>query len=147
MLDSEKSLVHTLEELRDDLKQFIETRYEILRTELSASLDKARAGAVLIGGAALLGLVGLVLLGICVSFAIALAFGSFPNQVGVAAGFLITGVLSLGIAGALAIGARSKLKAEELKPNRTLRVLQHDQEVLKEGVQQDDEQSRFRRRA
>jgi putative superfamily III holin-X len=144
-MDAEKQLVQTLEEFRDDLKQFIETRYEMLRSELSTSLAKLRVSAALVGTAALLGLLGVILLGVCLAFAISLFFGAFPNQVGVVYGFLITGFVSLLVAGGVGFAAKSKLKAEELAPNRTLRVLQRDQEVLKEGGQQDAE--RFRRRA
>lgn len=146
MMDTEKQLVHTLEELRDDLKQFFETRYEMLRTELSSSLTKLRAGALLMGAAAVCGLIGLMLLGICAAFALAMLFGAFNNQGGVVLGFLIVGGLAVIVALAAALGASSKLKAQELAPNRTLQVLRRDQEVLKEGVQQ-DEQPGFRRRA
>lgn len=142
MMDAEKQLVHTLEELRDDLKQFIETRYEMLRTELSASLTKLRGGVVLIAIAAVFGLVGMILLGVCVAFAVGLFFGVFPNQGGVALGFLIVGVLALIVAGIAGITAASRLKAQELAPNRTLRVLQRDQQVLKQGGQPDVQRRR-----
>lgn len=146
-MEPEKSIMQTLEELRDDLKQFIETRYELLRVELSGILDRLVAAAVVIGAAAVLGLVGLILLGICISFAIGLGFGAFPNQAGIVWGFLITGSCAVLLAGLMGAGARAKLKAEDLAPNRTLRVLRRDQDVMrevKEGGQQDE---RIRRRA
>jgi uncharacterized membrane protein YqjE len=144
-MDAEKSLAQTLEELREDLKQFIETRYEMLRSELSCSLAKLRVSGMLLGAAAVLALAGALLLAVCVAFAIALFFGAFPNQVGVVWGFLITGFVSLLVGGAVGVAAKSKLRAEDLAPNRTLKVLRRDQQILKEGGQQDAE--RFRRRA
>ena len=145
-MDAEKTLVQTLEVLREDVKQFIETRYMMLRTELSASLRQLRAGALLMGTAAVCGLVGLILLGICAAFAVAMLFGTFPNQGAVTLGFLITGFAAVIVALAAGVGASSKLRSQELAPKRTLQVLRRDQEVLKEGGRQ-DEQTGFRRRA
>lgn len=131
-MEPEKSLFHNFEELRNDLKGFIETRYEILRAELRSALKRAQAAAILFAAAAVFGAVGLILLGICVSFAIGLAFGAFTNQVGVIWGFLITGVGSMVFAGILGLAGRASLKTANLIPERTLRVLQRDQEAFKQ---------------
>ena len=145
-MEPEKSLVQSLEELREDLKSFIATRYEMLRAELSQSMAKAKSAAMMFGAAAALGILAVILLGICVSLAIALAFGSFANQVGLIWAFLITGGGSLILAGMLGAAGASHLRKEELAPNRTLHVLQRDQEELKKGVEDYGDES-FRRRA
>jgi hypothetical protein len=75
----------------------------------------------------------MILLGVCVSLWIALAFGSFTNQVGVIWGFLVTGGGSLILAGMFAAAGISRMKKEELAPKRTLQVLKQDQEELKKG--------------
>lgn len=131
-MEPEKSLIQSFEDLRNDLKSFIETRYEILRAELSTALKKAAGAAVMFAAAAVFGVVGLILLGFCVSLAIGLAFGAFSNQVGLIWGFLVTGFGNLMLAGVLASVGKARLKAADLIPERTLRVLQRDQQVLQQ---------------
>lgn len=145
-MEQERHLVHSLEELRDDLKAFIQTRYEILRAELSASVRKAKMPAVGFGVAAVFGFVGLLLLGFCASLAIGLAFGAFTNQVGLVWGFLIVGVCSVLVGAMAGAAAMAKLKSSELAPKRTMQILKRDQEILRQGVQY-GESERFRRRA
>lgn len=132
MMEPEKSLAQSFEELRTDLKGFIETRYEILRAEVSSAIRKAQAAAVMFVAAALFGVVGLILLGFCVSLAIGLGFGAFTNQVGLIWGFLITGGGSLILAAILASAGKARLKTADLIPERTLRVLQRDQQALQQ---------------
>jgi len=145
-MEPEKSLVQSVEELRDDLKKFIVTRYELLRAEVSQSMTRAKDVALMFGAAAVFGMLALILLSICFSLVIALAFGSFANQVGVIGGFLITGVGSLVLAGTFAAVGKSRLKKEEMTPNRTLHVLQRDLEELKKGGREYGGES-IRRRA
>lgn len=144
-MEQERHLMQSLEELRDDLKGFIETRYEMLRAELSAAIKKAQAAALLIGAGAVLGMLGLMLLGFCVSIAIGLAFGAFTNQVGLVWGFLITGGGCAIMGGMLAGAGIARLKTADLAPRRTMRVLQRDQEFLRQqGGQQYGESTRKR---
>lgn len=135
MMEPEKTLAQSLEELRSDLKGFFETRFEILRAEMSDALKRAKGAAVLLAAAAVFGVVGLILLGMCVSLGIALAFGAFQNQVGLVWGFLIAGGGSVVLAAILGSSGKAKLQAAHLIPERTLRVLQRDQEVLQQQQQ------------
>jgi Putative Actinobacterial Holin-X, holin superfamily III len=144
-MEQERHLAQSLAELRDDLKGFIETRYEIFRSELNTGIKKARGAAVLFGAAVVLAMVGVLLLGFCVALAIGLAFGAFTNQVGLVWGFLIAGVAGVGSAVIAAMAGKARLKAENLAPKRTLRVLQRDQAFLKGG--QFYGESRTRRQA
>lgn len=146
-MEPERLLAEGLQALKTDLTGFVETRYELLRTELSASAKKAKAAGVSLAGAAVLGVLGLILLSFCAAFAIGLAFGSFPGQVGLIWGFLITGGGFSLVAGMLAMAAVSKLKAGDIAPQRTLQVLRQDQEALKKGVQENGVQSSVRRTA
>lgn len=133
-MGAEPSFQTGFEELGHDLKGFIETRYEMLRAELSASLTRLRSAAVLLVAAAVIAVPALILLGICVSLAIALGFGAFQNQVGLIWGFLISGGGGLLLAGIIGLAGKAKLKAEDLTPKRTLRVLKHDSEKFRQGV-------------
>jgi uncharacterized membrane protein YqjE len=131
-MEPEKSLLHSFEDLRKDLKGFIETRYEILRAELSGGVKKAQRAVALFVAAAIFAIVGFILLGFCVSLAIGLAFGAFTNQVGLVWGFLITGFGNLLLAAILGSLGKARLKAANLIPERTLRVLQRDQQALQQ---------------
>ena len=130
-MDSDKTLVQTIEQLRDDLKSFIVTRYELLRAELSESMKRIMSAAVLIGAAGLFGVVGLVLLGICASLAIAFGFGAVQSQVGLVWGFLIVGAGSLLLAALMGAAGKARLTARDLAPTRTMQVLQQDQETMR----------------
>lgn len=131
-MDPEKNLAQSFDDLRSDLKGFIETRYEILRAEVGQGLKKAGSAAGMLAAAALFAVVGLILLGACVALAIGLAFGSFSNQVGLIWGFLVTGAGTLMIAGIMASAGKARLNAADLVPERTLRVLKRDQQTLEQ---------------
>lgn len=146
-MEPERLLIQSFEELRDDLKAFIETRYEILRTEITSGLKKAQGAAVMFGAAAVFGIMGLLFAGVCIALWIGLAFGAFSNQVGLIWGFLCVGGGNLILAGILAAAGKATMKSANLKPDRTLRVLRRDQEVIREGGQQYGESADVRRRA
>jgi Putative Actinobacterial Holin-X, holin superfamily III len=119
------------EELGHDLKGFIETRYEMLRAELSAGFNRVRSAAVLIVAALVIAIPALIMLDFCISLAIGLGFGAFQNQVGLIWGFLITGAGGLLLAAILGAAGKARLKAADLTPKRTLRVLRHDRETFR----------------
>jgi len=149
-MEPEKSLLHSFEDLRNDLKGFIETRYEILRAELRGAIKKAQGAAIMFVAAALFGVVGIILLGFCASLAIGFAFGALTNQAGLIWGFLITGVGNLMLAAIVALMGKSNLKAKNLIPERTLRVLRSDQQALQRkrgGQNVEPERPPERRRA
>ena len=146
-MEPERLLAQGFADLKTDLKGFVETRYQMLRAELSVGAKKVRTAGLLLGCAAVFGLLGLMLLSICVSFAIGFGFGGFPGQVGLIWGFLITGGCSVIIAAATGMAGKARLKAEDITPKRTLQVLQRDQESLKRGVQENVDEQSFRRRA
>ena len=146
-MDAEPTLQNEFEALRHDLKSFFETRYELLRSELKSTVNKVGGAAVLMVAAALFGFIGLLLLGTCIALAIALGFGAFQNQVGLVWGFFITGGCGVIFAGILGMAGKSKLKADELTPKRTLRVLKRDQESFQQGGERHGEQPATRRSA
>lgn len=133
-MGAEPSFQTGFEELGQDLKRFIETRYEILRAELTASFLNLRSAAILFAVAAMLAVPALMLLGVCVSLAIAAAFGLFENQVGLIWGFLITGAAGLCFAGIFGAIGKYRLNAGDLAPKRTLRVLKNDRDTFRRGV-------------
>lgn len=146
-MEQEKHFTRTLEELRDDLKGFIETRYEILRADLRASLKKAQGVAILMGAAIVLAMVGVLLLGFCAALAVAVAFGALTTQVGLVWGFLIIGAACVLLGAGAAAAGQARLKTASLAPKRTLFVLGRDKEVLKHGGQQYGDSTRLRKQA
>ena len=146
-MNPEQSLLESVEELQDDLKGFIETRYEILRAELKTGLKNSLSGVLLVSIAGGVGLMGLLLLGICAALAIGMGLGAIVDQYGLIWGFLIVGGSEVLVAGAMAGAGVSKLRSADLTPRRTLHVLRRDQEALREGGQQHGEHQRARRRA
>ena len=137
------------QQLGRDIKSFLETRYEILRTELNNTLTRLRSSAMLIGAAAVIGIPSLILLGVCISLAIAFGLGAIPDQAGLIGGFLITGACGLVIAVVAGWGGMLKLKASNLAPRHTMHVLRRDGESFRNGgVRYGDEcEPQTRRRA
>ena len=146
-MEQERNVVHSLEDLRNDLKGFIETRVGILREELKSGVKRAQRGAILLGAAIVLAALGLMLLGFCAALAVAVGLGALAGQVGLVWGFLTIGGFAVLLAAGLAFAGRARLKTANLAPKRTLRVLQRDQAFLRQGGGQYGEATRARWRA
>jgi hypothetical protein len=146
-MEQERNLARNLEDLRDDLKGFVETRFGILRAELTSGMKRAERGAILLGAAVVLAALGLILLGFCAALAVAVALGALTNQVGLVWGFLAIGGFGVLLAAGLAMAGRARLKAANLAPKRTLHILQRDQAFLRQGGTQYGEATRARRSA
>lgn len=124
-MHTEKSIAAILAETKDELKQFVTTRVNILKAEMDEKISRLKALVPLVIVAALFAVSAWMIF----SFAlIALLHGLFLPSVYawlwasliVTAAYLVIG----GIAGWLAY---SEIKATSLKPTRTLKVLQQDQ--------------------
>jgi uncharacterized membrane protein YqjE len=122
---TEKSIATILAETKDELKQFVTTRVSILKAEMDEKISRIKSVIPLAVVAVLFLLSGWMVL----TFAlIALLHSLFMPSVYawlwasliVTALYLVVG----GIAGGLAY---SEIKATNLKPTRTLKVLQQDQ--------------------
>lgn len=147
-MGSEPTFQSEFQQLGHDLKSFIETRYEILRTELNTALTRLRNSAMLIGAAAAIAVPSLILLGICVSLAIAYGLGAIPDHApGLIGGFLITGACGLIIAAITGWAGMAKLKSTNMAPKHTLHVLRRDGESFRNGGERYVDESQSRRRA
>lgn len=146
-MGAEPTFQSEFQQLGQDIKSFIETRYEMLRAELTAGLVRLRSAAVLFAIAAMFAAIGLILGGFCISLAIALSFGAFTNQVGLVWGFFCTGGGALLLAVIFAVAGRATLKPAELTPKRTLRVLKRDGESFRQAGTQNGDEPGTRRRA
>lgn len=122
----EKSLASSFAELKEDLKNFLLTRYELLRAELSEKVAAWKGPAVLFAIAGLMLLsswFALVFSMIAVLHAwiAGTDFGWFWGGLIVTLFLLLAGV-AIGAAGYAGVSSAG------LKPTRTLRVLKQDQE-------------------
>ncbi len=124
-MHTEKSIATILSETKDELKQFVTTRVNMLKAEMDEKISRLKAVIPLAVVAALFLVSGWMVL----TFAlIALLHGLFLPSVyaWLWAGLIVTAVYLLvgAIAGWLAY---SEIKATNLTPTRTLKVLQQDQ--------------------
>lgn len=124
--DKERSIGHVLNEMKQELKEFATTRVQMLRSEMTEKVDTLKTAVPALALAALLALTAWMLLTFALVFFVSMAFAGEPYRFALA--FLIVGVVYVAI-GALtgAYGYRA-LKAQGVKPQRTLRVLKQDQD-------------------
>ena len=124
-MHTEKSIATILSETKDELKQFVTTRVNMLKAEMDEKISRLKSVIPLAVVAALFLFSGWMVF----TFAlIALLHGLFLPSVyaWLWAGLIVTAVYLLvgAIAGWLAY---SEIKATNLTPTRTLKVLQQDQ--------------------
>ncbi len=119
-----KTVPEAIAELKDELKDFISTRVEMLRSEMSEKLSafKMAAPALLVGVLLLL-TAWLVFTGFLVAI-IAQAFA--PHPWAYALSFVLVAVLYAIVGGAAAYMGWRGLRATGVKPERTIRVLEQD---------------------
>jgi uncharacterized membrane protein YqjE len=121
----EKPLAQVLSEFKDELKEFLATRIELLRAEMREKIATASTAFVAIAAGAGLALLAILFLGVAFVALLAMAFGGGAGAW--SAAFAIVGVIFLLAGGlTLAFGVR-QLKERGLKPERTLRTLKQDQ--------------------
>jgi uncharacterized membrane protein YqjE len=122
---TEKSIATILAETKDELKQFVTTRVNMLKAEMDEKISRVKAVIPLAVVAALFLLSGWMVL----TFAlIALLHTLFLPSVyaWLWASLIVTAVYLL-VGGVAGWFAYSEIKATNLTPTRTLKVLQQDQ--------------------
>jgi uncharacterized membrane protein YqjE len=119
-----KSLQQVLYEIKDELRDFISTRFELLRAEMMDKWNSMKAAApmVAIGLVLLVSAFGAFTFGL-IALAATLIGGEYRWALGAAAVTVLYGV----IGGALAWMGAKQISADGLVPDRTLRVLKQDQ--------------------
>jgi uncharacterized membrane protein YqjE len=117
-----RSLAQVVAEMKDELKDFFQTRIQLLVSELKEKAENSKKAALLGAIGAVLGVMAFLLLTLAAVGLIAVAFWGSPYAFFFA--FLIMGVFYAIIAGMLAIGAMRQLKG--FAPNKTIEVLKED---------------------
>ncbi len=122
---TEKSIATILSETKDELKQFVTTRVDILKAEMDEKISRIKAVIPLAIVAALFLLTAWMVLTFALIAWVHALFGAGLYAwlwAGLIVGFVY--LLIGGIAGWLAY---SEIKTTSLTPTRTLKVLQQDQ--------------------
>ncbi len=115
-----RTLAGLLNEVKEELKEFLDTRLQMLKAEMKQKIAMLRMVVPLLLVAALLGAIGGLLLTIALVAAIATLLGWGWS-------FLAVGVFYLLVAGATAAFALREIKTEGVAPTRTMKVLKQDQ--------------------
>ena len=104
---AERSLATLLSDLASETVELFRQELALFKAELSEKLSRAGVGAAALAAAALIAFSGWLFL-------------------------LLAAVYALAIAGALAFYGKSRLRADALTPERSLRSLREDQAWIKE---------------
>src|SRR5438309_2161405 len=131
--NNNKPLGVVLHEISDDLKAFVETRFEMLRGELSEKIGVWKTALPMLAIAAVLGVIATL----CITFAIVAALRPlFDTEYGWAIAALIVAVVYLAVAGTLAWLAYRELQYTGMAPTRTMQVLKQDQVWIQNEARQ-----------
>ena len=124
-VNNEKSLGTVVNELKFELREFVQTRLQILREEMKSKTALLKIAVPMFAIALVLFGVGFLLLTSLFVVLIASAFGSTVS--GFAWAFLIVGIVYFLIGGICAMFGAGELKSKSLAPKRTIQVLKQDQ--------------------
>lgn len=120
-----RSIAAVVNEVKDELKEFVQTRLQMLRSELNEKMRSFKAAAPMLAAGVVFLLTAYLLLTICLVALVSVAFYDNPYRWSLS--FLIVGAVWAIIGGmAAAFGIRT-LGAQGLAPKKTLKVLKEDQ--------------------
>lgn len=115
-----RTLAGLLNEFKEELKGFVDTRLQMLKAEMKQKITMLRMVVPMLLVAAALGMIGFLMLTIALVAALATLMGWGWS-------FLVVGVFYFLVAGATAFLAVREMRAEGVTPTRTLKVLKQDQ--------------------
>lgn len=128
-----KPLAVVLHEIKDDLKEFLQTRYDMLRGELSEKVAVWKTSLPMLVIALLLAWSGFL----AITFAIIAALRPlFESEYGWAIAAVIVAAVYLVVAGVIAWLAYRELTYTGVAPTRTMQVLKQDQVWLQNEARQ-----------
>jgi fatty acid desaturase len=113
---TERSLAALLADLAGETTELFRQELALFKAEMQEKLSRAGMGAAALAAAALIAFSGWLFLLLAAVYA------------------LIVGVLVLVLAGVLALVGMSRMRADALRPKRTLRSLRQDQIWIKERM-------------
>lgn len=128
---NERSLADVIGEIKDEVKEFMQTRVSMFVAEMREKLKNSKSGAIYAGVALALGWMGFIMLSLALAALVAVAFWGSPYAWFF--GFLIIGVLWTMLAAMLGLAAVRQFR--DLAPKRTIQVLKEDKIWLQHEAQ------------
>ncbi len=122
---NDRSVAGVLAEMKDEIKDFIQTRLDMLKSEMKEKLSLLKTAVPLIVVGLVFGVTAWFVLTAALISIVALAF--YPNRFAYFLSLLIVGAVYLVIGALSASFAVRELRQSGLKPERTIRVLKEDQ--------------------
>jgi uncharacterized membrane protein YqjE len=132
----DQSLTTLFSRLTDDLTELFDAKLELLKTELKEEMSSYAAGASLIVGGAVVGVIGFALLNVGIAFFVSILFHSadLSPAVRYGLGFIITALLYLVIGTTIILVAKRRLAKQRIIPERSALELKRDKQWLQEEV-------------
>lgn len=122
----QRSLGTLFTEMTSELSTLFRQEVSLAKAEVRQEASKAGQAAGLLAGAAIAGLVGLLIL----TMALAFAIGDLLENTWL--GFLIIGIILAIAAAVLAQSGRKRLQTVNPTPERTIETLKEDMQTIKE---------------
>jgi uncharacterized membrane protein YqjE len=122
--NQERSLGSIIAEIKDEMKSFINTRVQMVKTELLEATAALKLALPLAGAAVIIAATAVLLLSLAVVSAVAMAFHGNPYAYFFA--FLIVGVAWLVFAAILGFIAYNRVRSHGPFPKRSVQVLKAD---------------------
>jgi uncharacterized membrane protein YqjE len=132
----DQSLTTLFSRLTDDLTELFDAKLELLKTELKEDMSFYAAGASLIVGGAVVGVIGFAFLNVGIAFFVSMLFNSadLSPTVRYGLGFVITALLYLVIGAIVILVAKRRLAKQKIIPERSALELKRDKQWLQEQV-------------
>ncbi|HZQ24325.1 MAG TPA: phage holin family protein [Terriglobales bacterium] len=124
------TLAEVISEIRDEVKDFLQTRVQMFKSELREKVSAWRSGVILGAIAAVFGLTAFWLLTLALVGLIAVVFWGSAYAFFFA--FLIVGFVWLAMAGTAAFLAVRELRRQGILPEKTIAVLKQDKNWLQQ---------------
>jgi Flp pilus assembly protein TadB len=131
-VNNDRSLAPIVSEMKEELKEFLQTRLEMLKQEMREKLGRLKIAAPLAGAAVLLLVTAYLLITVALAAAVAAVFAASPFRWFF--GFGIVGVALALFGGIAGYFAKRELELKTLAPNRTIEVLKGDKVWLQKEV-------------
>jgi uncharacterized membrane protein YqjE len=131
-VDNHRSLATIVSEIKEELKDFAQTRIEMLKREVQEKIARLKIAAPLAAAALLLLLTAYLLITLALAAAVSAAFANSPYRWFF--GFGIVGLVWALLGGVAAYFAKRELELKTLAPKRTIGVLKGDKVWLQNEV-------------
>ena len=131
-VENGRSLAAIVAEMKEELKQFVQTRIAMLKQELQEKTARLKIAAPLAAISAVLLATAYLLITLALAAAVAGFFARSPYRWFF--GFLIVGILWALLGGVAAYFAKRELELKTLAPRRTIEVLKGDKLWLEREV-------------